>query len=164
MNLFSSLGIDWQTLILQIIAFAILVLVVAKFVVPILLKSVDARQEAVEASLKAAREAELQLSDASERAAEQLREARKEAAEIITSAKEEATAAIEGARDKAKADAERIVKDAHEQIERDIEHARMALRDETVTLVAKATETIARVKIDQKSDSRFIETALKEAV
>ena len=43
-NVFIALGIDWRLLILQIIAFLILVWLLAKFVYPWLLKQVDERQ------------------------------------------------------------------------------------------------------------------------
>jgi F-type H+-transporting ATPase subunit b len=162
-SLFSSLGINWQTLIIQVIGFVILVWAVAKWVVPVLLKSVDARQKAIDDSLKAAQEANKKLAEADDAAANRLREARTQASQILSTAKDEATAAIDGARDKARSEAERIVKDAHEQMSRDIDSARTMLRNETIDLVANATERIAGVKLDAKTDARTIETALSSA-
>ena len=49
-DLFSALGIDWRLLILQIIAFLILVVLLGKFVYPWLMKSVDERQAGIEAA------------------------------------------------------------------------------------------------------------------
>jgi Kef-type K+ transport system membrane component KefB len=43
-NVFKSLGIDWQMLILQIIAFLLLVFILGKWVYPWLIKSVVERQ------------------------------------------------------------------------------------------------------------------------
>ena len=52
-DLFTALGIDWRLLILQIIAFLVLVALLGKFVYPWLIKSVDARQDGIEAAAKA---------------------------------------------------------------------------------------------------------------
>ena len=57
-GLFGALGIDWRLLILQIVAFLIMVWVLGKFVYPWLMKSVDERQANIEAAAKAAKKAE----------------------------------------------------------------------------------------------------------
>ena len=43
-GLFSALGIDWKMLLFQVIAFLILVWLMGKYVYPILLRTIDARQ------------------------------------------------------------------------------------------------------------------------
>ncbi len=53
-----ALGIDWKMLILQVIAFVVLVWLLGRFVYPIFIKTVDARQAEIEAGSKAAAEAE----------------------------------------------------------------------------------------------------------
>ena len=53
-DLLGALGIKWEMLLLQIIAFIILVWLLGKFVYPYLMKPVDKRQADIESSAKAA--------------------------------------------------------------------------------------------------------------
>ena len=92
-----------------------------------------------------------------------LNEARKEANEILATAKLEATEMRTQIEDKAKSTAEKIVADAQAQISKDIEKARRQLHDETLELVALATEKVTRQKLDKKADEALIAQILKEA-
>jgi F-type H+-transporting ATPase subunit b len=162
-DIFSTLGIDWQLLILQIIAFLILVWLLGKFVYPWLMKSVDERQAKIEESVKAAQEAEAKAESAQEDIAAMLKEARKEAKDIVVTAKDEAAAMVADGEKKAKARADKIVKDAHEQLEKDVIAARKQLHNDTIELVALATEKVVGKAVDSKADDKLIAHAVKEA-
>ncbi len=162
-NLVAALGIDWQMLIFQIIGFAILVWLMAKYVYPPLIKTIDERQEKIEAGNKAASEAEKVAADAKAEVANMLKQARLEASDIVATAKEEANAAVEASDAKAKAQAERIVSSAHEQIDKDIVAAKKALHNETLELVALATEKVVGKTVSKEVDKKVIATAVKEA-
>jgi F-type H+-transporting ATPase subunit b len=162
-DIFTTLGIDWKTLILQIVAFVILVWLLGKFVYPWLMKQVDERQAAIEESVKAAEAAEQKAESAQEEIAKLLTEARKEARDIVATAKDEAVAAVEASESKAKARADKIVADAHEQIEKDVIAARKALHNDTIDLVALATEKVLGKTVNEKLDSKVITAAVKEA-
>lgn len=56
-SIFDTLGIDGKLLVLQIVAFLILVFALSKWVFPVFIKIVDKRQAAIEESNKAAVEA-----------------------------------------------------------------------------------------------------------
>lgn len=158
-----ALGIDWTLLILQIVAFLVLVWLLGKFVYPVFMRIIDEREKKIEASVKAAEAAEKSAAAAQSDVEALLKEARKEAREIVTTAKDEATAMIDASDAKAKARAEKIVKEAHEQLEKDIVAARKTLHNDTIDLVALATEKIVGNVADAKLDKRMIETAVKEA-
>ena len=161
-GLFGVLGIDWRLLVLQIIAFLILVFLLGKFVYPWLMKSVDERQENIEAAAKAATEAQKAAADSQEKTAALLSKARKEAAEIVSTAKLESADMLTTSEAKAKKSAERIVAEAHVQIEKDITAARTTLFNDTVEMVALATEKIVGAELSQSIDTKRIEKALKE--
>jgi F-type H+-transporting ATPase subunit b len=55
------------------------------------------------------------------------------------------------------------VADAHAQISKDIDKARRELHDETLELIALATEKVVRKKLDSKADEALIADVLKEA-
>ncbi|MDB5168156.1 MAG: atpF [Candidatus Saccharibacteria bacterium] len=158
-----ALGIDLWMLVFQAIAFLILVLVLGKYVYPTLIKVVDDRQAKIEASTAAATEAEKKAVEAKDVTEKLMKQARKEAAEIVTTAKEEAAAALELADTKSKERAERIIADAHLQINKDIVAAKKVLHNETLELVALATEQVIGKTISPKVDDAVISAAVKGA-
>ena len=162
-DIFSALGIDWKMLVFQVIAFIVLVWLLGKFVYPPLMKTVDKRQAEIEAGNKAAEEAKQQASKAQEDVEKLMKQARSEARDIVATAKEEATAAIEAAEAKSKSRAERIVAEAHEQLEKDVIAAKKALHNETLGLVAMATEKVVGKTVTAKVDESVIAGAVKEA-
>jgi F-type H+-transporting ATPase subunit b len=162
-GIFTVLGIDWQMLVLQIIAFLLLVFILGKYVYPWLMKSVDERQANIEAAMKAATEAQQSANDAEERVQAALAEARAEAADIVATAKDESVAAIAAAETKAKKRSEQIVADAKDDIAKEIVAAKKALHDETLQLVSLATKKVVGKVVDSKLDDSIIKDALKDA-
>jgi len=162
-DLFTALGIDWRLLILQIIAFLILVYVLGRFVYPWLMKSVDERQANIEAATKAAAKAQEAAEANKDQVAALLDEARKQAAEIVSTAKLESSEMLSASEKKAQSTAERIVANAHDQLGKDIENARKTLYNDTLELVALATEKVVAQKLDKKADSELIASAVKAA-
>jgi F-type H+-transporting ATPase subunit b len=162
-DVLTSLGIDWQLLVLQIVAFLILVVILGKFVYPVFVRIIDERQEQIEAGTKAAHDAEKKAARAEKEVEKLLKEARTQAKDIVQTAKEEAVAAIEAAEGKAKQKAEAIVASAKEQIEKDVIAAQKTLHNETLDLVALATEKVVGGSLSDKVDSKVIAAAVKEA-
>ena len=162
-DIFTALGIDWRLLILQIVAFLILVWLLGKFVYPLLMKSVDERQKNIEEAAAAAKQAQESAADSEAETAKLLAEARKEASEIVSTAKLEAAEMVSTSEEKARSSAEKIVADAHAQVSKDIDKARRELHDETLELIALATEKIIGKKLDSKADQALIADALKGA-
>ncbi len=162
-GILGALGIDWTLLGLQIVAFLLLVWLLGKFVYPVFMRIIDEREQKIEASVKAAEVAEKNAEAAQDGIEALLKEARKEAKEIVTTAKDEATAMLEASDAKAKSRADKIVKDAHDQLEKDIVAARKALHNDTIELVAQATEKVLAGVADAKLDRKIVESAVKEA-
>lgn len=161
-DFFGALGIDWQLLIIQTVAFLVLLWFLAKFVYPPLTRMLEKRDEAIEAGVKAASEAEKKAASAQEETAKLLKKARKEASDIVATAKDEAAAMAASADAKAKERAERLVADAHSQVEKDVVAARKMLHNETIDLVAMATEKIVGKTVNAKVDSDIIASAVKD--
>lgn len=162
-DVLTSLGIDWQLLVLQIVAFLILVVILGKFVYPVFVRIIDERQEQIEAGTKAAHDAEKKAARAEKEVEKLLKEARSQAKDIVQTAKEEAVAAIEAAEGRAKQKADAIVASAKEQIEKDVIAAQKTLHNETLDLVALATEKVLGGSLSDKVDSKIIAAAVKEA-
>ncbi len=163
-GILGALGIDIKMLIFQIVAFIILVWFCGKYIYPIFMKTIDARQDAIEAGTKAAVEAERKAAEAKAEITKLMKQARADASEIVVTAKEEATAALEAAEAKSKNQAERIVAEAHAQLDKDILAAKKMLHNETLELVALATEKVIGKTVTAKVDSGVIASAVKEAL
>jgi F-type H+-transporting ATPase subunit b len=161
-DMFTALGIDWQMLIFQGVAFLILVWILAKFVFPPLLKAVDDRQAKIEESTKAAAEAEKKAEGAEVKIEEALKKARLEATDIVSTAKSEATAAIEKAENQAKTRAERIVSEAHEDIAKEVLSARNTLKKDTLKLVKEAAGVASGHVADDKFDTDIVKKSIQE--
>lgn len=158
-----TLGIDPKQLVFHIIAFGILVFVLAKWVFPVLIKAVDDRQAKIESGLKAAKQATDDLEKAEAKITKLLAEARKESADIVATAHKEATSMVEEAEAKARKKADHIVAEAKTQLDGEVLKARIALQQETRQLVADATEKIIGQKLTASADEKLIEKALSEA-
>ena len=162
-DLLTSLGIDWTLLIVQLVAFLILVWLLGKFVYPVLIKTLDAREAKIEEAGKAAEAAEKKAEAAESKIEETLKKARTEAADIVATAKSEATQMIEKAESQAKSRSERIVTEAQEDIQKEVLAARKALEKDTVHLVKKAASLAVAGIADSKLDDGLIKKSVEEA-
>jgi F-type H+-transporting ATPase subunit b len=159
-DVLTTLGIDVKLLIFQIIGFAILAWVLAKFVFPVFMRAVDERQRIIETGLKEAAEAHEALENAEMKADDVLTEARKEARALLQRSQEEAANVLLAAEERAKARADQIVADARTTLAVDVRKARETLKKDTISLVALATERIIGEKVDANKDSELIARAL----
>ena len=163
-GLFDALGIDVRLLVLQLVAFSVLVWLLNKYAYPKLIEAVDKREQAIAVSAAAAEAAELKAESAQKEIDVLLKQAKADAGGIVDSAHKEAVVMVQEAETKAKTRAEQIVKEAHNQIAQDVVTARAQLRNETAELVALATGKIIKEKVDVKRDKSLIDAALKEAL
>lgn len=159
---FEQLGIDWTLLVLQVLAFLVLVVVLGKFVYPIFMRIIDEREGRIEESLKAAREAADHASTVQEDIDKKLATARREAKDIVATAKDEANSMLAKADEKAKANADHLLEAARDEIAKETMAAKKALQNETLDLIVLATEKVVGKSIDAKADKTIIKKALEE--
>ena len=162
-DMFSSIGIKWELLILQTIAFLVLLWFLKKFVYPPLVAMLDKREAQIEESTRAAVEASKRAAESQEKVDKLLAEARSEAREIVATAKSEAGAMLTDAEAKGKQQAENIVAQAQDSIAKEVLAAKKALHNETIELVAQATEKVVGKTVDAKVDNSVIKAALGDA-
>lgn len=162
-SLLGSLGINIQLLVIQTAAFLVLLWVLSKYVYPVLANMLETREAAIKKSAKAAEQAEQKADEAKAEMERLLDEARHQASKIMASAKTEAASVVEAADTAASERAERIIADAHAQIEKDVSAAQKALRDETINLVALATEKVVGKAVTPEVDKKVIASAIKDA-
>lgn len=161
-GILGALGIDGRLLVEQLIAFLLLLFLLRKFVFPALIRAVDKRQEAVDASAKAVAQAEVQASQTQEKIERLLKDARAEATDIVKTAKDESALVLAKAEQKAKTQAERMATVAQQDIAKQVLLAKKQLHNETIELVALATEKVVGNVIDDKTDKTLIAASIKE--
>jgi F-type H+-transporting ATPase subunit b len=151
------------TFFVELIAFAIMFFLIAKYIVPPINRAMTARQDAIRkefADLDQAR-ADAKSAEAEFRA--QIADARHEAARIREEAREQGAAIIAEMREQAQAEAARIVEHAHAQIEADRQQAVTSLRAEVGTLATDLAGRIVGESLeDQARQSRIVDRFLAE--
>lgn len=158
-----ALGLNVQSFLFQLITFVIVLLILRKYVFGRIVDTLEARRKAVEDSLKNAADTASELQKTEAHITQLMKDARKQADDIVAVAHKEASIMVEEAETKARKKADHIVEEAKSQLDQDVMKARQAIRDDTIKLVAAATERLLGEKVDAKRDSALIEKALKEA-
>lgn len=162
-DILTSLGIDWTLLILQLIAFLLLVWILGKFVYPVFVRILDERQAKLDEGLKASEVAAKKAEQAEANVAKALKQARIEAADIVATAKSEASAMVDKAELSAKSRSERIVAEAQEEIAKEVIAAKKLLEKETLSLVKTAAGLAISGVADDKLDEKIIKKAVEGA-
>lgn len=159
-GLFSALGLNWESFLLNLAAFLVTAYIIGRWVFPPLTRALDAKKDELEAAVRMEKEAQDKLDQAASEAAKIVHKARSEADDILTMTREQATQQLKEAQDKAQAAADRTIADAREQLARDVRDARSELRADTARLVAGATEAVLDQKLDQREDTALIARSL----
>ena len=159
----AALGLDWKAFLFQLITFVIVLLILRKFVFGKLVATLDARQKAVNDSIKNAEVTESKLKEAEKTIAAMIADARKEADSLIAASHKEAAQMVEAAEAKAVKRAEHIVAEAKSNMDIEVAKARELLKKETAQLVMAATEQVIRQKLDATKDAALINTAITHA-
>ncbi len=144
------------TLLFQLVAFSIFVVLTMKFVWPPLLKVMEDRRARIADGLASAEKGAKALQDASAKGDEALKAARTQAQDILGSANKQAAQIVEQARTAAQAEGERIKTAAKAEVEREIAHARDALRKQVGELAVAGASRILKREIDAKAHADLI--------
>lgn len=161
-DLLGSLGIDVRLLIVQSLAFLVLLWVLSKYVYPVISGMLEKREAAIRQGVEMAENAEKNAAQASERVDKMLSDARKQASEVIATAKDEASSIVATANESAARQTERMVDRANAEIEKEVETARQKLREETIDLVALATEKVLGNAMTETIDKKVVASALQD--
>lgn len=157
-----ALGLDWKAMLLQAGTFILLYFIFKKFVLEKVVKTLNDRRETIEESLETAHEIEKRSKESNKEAEEIVSKARKDSDEIIENAKNETNEMLKKAEVDATKKQDKMFIEAEARIEADVKGAKTELRNELLTLVATATETVLDEKINSKKDQELIKKALKD--
>jgi F-type H+-transporting ATPase subunit b len=151
------------TFIVELIAFATIVYILGKYVIPPINRAMTARQEAIRAKFAELDEAKADARKAEADYKEQLNDAKHEAARIREEAREQGAQIVQEARQKAQTDADRIVEHAHTQIEADRKAAFTSLRSDVGSLATTLAGRIVGESLDDdERQGRVVERFLAD--
>lgn len=150
------------TLLGQLITFAILVWFIMKYVWPPITKSLTEREKKIAAGLEAAERSKRELEHAEHKALAIIREAKLEATSIVDQAHKRFTQILDEAKENARTEAERIIGLAEEDITREVNLAKEALRKQLATLAVAGAEKIIQRNLDASAQTALLDEIVAE--
>jgi F-type H+-transporting ATPase subunit b len=158
-----ALGINGSALIVQLLAFLILVFLLGRYAYRPIVNALDQRSERVRSSMEQADRIERQLAETETRNQQILTEARREAQQIIAQAREVGDRQIAQARDVAREEADKQLQLSLAQLRAEEQRAKQELRQQYADLVIRAASRVVRQELDPQKHLQLIESTLREA-
>ena len=159
-NVVALFGLSTKLFLAQLLNFAIVLLVLWKWVFTPVTRGLQARTKKIEQSLKNAEAIEVQKDEFEKWKSKSMQEARKEASGIINKARVEAEQVQTEVLAKSKLEQERLVLEGKSRLEQEqiklLEEARAKLAD----VVILATEKILKEQLTDKKSQELAEKAL----
>ena len=150
------------TVIVELIAFLLMLALLARYVYPRIITLAEARQRAIGQQLKEAEKAHADAEARLKEAQAKLDEARKTAQGVIDAAGKSAEQLRQEMRQKAEEEAKRIAESARKEIEAERDRAIQSVRGEVANLVVNATEKVIGETLDLNKHKQLIDRAIAE--
>jgi F-type H+-transporting ATPase subunit b len=151
------------TFFVELIAFALLFLILAKYIIPPINRAMIARQEAIQQQFAELDQAKEEANSAKDEFESQITDARHEAARIREDAREQGAAIIAEMREQAQTEAARIVEHGKAQIQAERQAAVASLRTEVGTLATDlAGRIVGESLADDERQGRVVERFLAD--
>ena len=152
-----------MTFFVELIAFIIILGLIAKYILPPIRRAMDQRQEQIASALAQGEEAKREKLAADQEYQAKLEEARHEARTVIERANRMAEQLQQDARSKGQEEYERVVARAQADIQRATERAREELRLQVADLVIAAAQRVIGEELDPERHRGLIEEAIAGA-
>ncbi len=145
------------------ISFGVVLLALAKFAFPVILRAIDSRRTYIDKSLDDARTAEERLAQIDIESRERIDTAERERSSILRAAAEERDKIVAAARTKAEEEAARILRDVRLQAESEREAILRDARREVALMAVAVSEKLLRERLESTPEqSRLMERLLDE--
>lgn len=149
------------TFLFELLAFGVVLFILAKFVIPPINQAMTERQEKIKAQFDEAAQAKADAENTESELKSQMADARAEASRIREEAREQGAQIIAQHREQAQVEAERITSNAHAQIEVDRAQALSQLKGEVGNIATTLAGRIVGESLDdderqKRSVERFI--------
>jgi F-type H+-transporting ATPase subunit b len=149
------------SLFAQAASFFIFILLTGKYIWPLLMEKIEARQKMIADGLAAGERGRQDLELAGKRATEELHKARDRAIEIIAQADKRAAQIVDEAKAAAKTEGERLVTGAKAEIEQEVFRAKETLRQQVADLAVSGAAKILGREVNAQVHADLL-TQLKQ--
>ncbi len=136
----------------MVIAFGLVLFILAKFGFPVILDKLDSRKKFIDESLVAAKQAYDKLENVKTQNKLLIEEANRERSQIISDAAKQRDLILDKAKEKAIKEANQIVSNARQQIIQEREEAIIAIRREIAVVSVDIAEKVLRKNLQEKED------------
>jgi F-type H+-transporting ATPase subunit b len=151
------------TFLVELLAFAIILYLLGKYIVPPINKAMTARQDAIRQQFSELDEAKGKAQEAENEFRAQIADARHEAARIREEAREQGAQIIAELREQAQTEAARIVEHGHQQVQAERQQALASLRAEVGTLATQlAGRIVGEALEDDARSARVVDRFLAD--
>ncbi|HKW73333.1 MAG TPA: F0F1 ATP synthase subunit B [Candidatus Dormibacteraeota bacterium] len=150
------------TVVVELLTFLLMLVILARWVYPEIVKVAEGRQRAIAQQLHDAEQARAEAQARLQEAQDKLEDARKTAQQVIDAASKSAEQLRQELRQKAEDDAKRIGEAARKEIEAEREKTLQAVRAEVAGMVVIATEKVIGESLDDPRHRQLIERAIEE--
>ena len=150
------------TLVIQMVVFAIVVIITMKFIWPGILEAIEQREKQIADGLAATDKAEEALKVAQTEADGILNEARDQAGEVREQANKLATKIKDQAKTEALAEKDRQLTAAKAEIEQEANRAKEDLRKQVSILALAGTEKLLNKEVDSSVHADLLDDLVKE--
>ncbi|MGN6166978.1 MAG: F0F1 ATP synthase subunit B [Solirubrobacteraceae bacterium] len=145
-----------------IVVFLLSMVILAKWVFPLIRRALDRRKEAIDESLDAAERTRHEADQLLVEYRERLREARGQAEEIVQRARQAANVHARDAQAEAHVRRGQMMEQTRREIEAETRRAIEEIRSEVADLTVLATEKVTRKTLSEQDQRRLVDEALKE--
>ena len=155
--------LEISQVLLQMVAFLIMLWILKKFGWKPLLDLLNERRQKIQAEFDSIDEQKKQVSDLADEYHEKLKGIDAEARRKIQEAVLEGQKIAVGIQQETQANAKEIIEKAKEEVSREIANARTHLKNDIVDLAVAAAEKILKEKIDASKHTKLISEFVEEA-
>jgi F-type H+-transporting ATPase subunit b len=149
------------TLVVELIAFLVMLAILARWVYPPVIRAAEARQRQVAEQLEAADTARKEAETHLQQADAAIQDARGQAGQIIERANRAAEQIQQEAQEKAREDARRIVEAASRDIDAERQRAVQSIRLQMADIVTEAVRRIVGESLDGERHRQLIEATIE---
>jgi F-type H+-transporting ATPase subunit b len=157
-----TVGIEFGTMLFQIVAFLILLLLVKRFAFGPAMSILEKRQKHIENEIESAEKSRQETLKILEEQREVLNQARDDAHEIIERARKNSENEAKGILDEAQERAKRLVEEAKSEIEREKDKAVAVLRDQFAGLSILLASKVIEKEISEQEQKETIDQFIRQ--
>jgi len=162
MEIFATLGIHWQQLLVNIIGFLLLYWLLRKFLWGPFTKLLDDRRDDIQKAYDGIEQKEAEISALKAEYEEHLSHIQEEAHQRLQEAIREGQLLARKIEEDGRAKADRIVQKGYDEVRAEYTKAKVELRDFIVETSVKAAEKVIKQTLDEPKHRKLVEEYIEE--